>query len=641
MRRLFLILPLLLPFLAQGQCLEFCSGACSASKRALRMENRQSTHRTTGSNYDIKYWRCEWDVDPAVQYISGTVTTYFQVIEPDFQTISFDLSQNLQVDQILFNGIPVTFDHTVEDELIAYLPQIIPQGNLDSISVSYQGIPDAQGFGSFVTDIHGNDAPILWTLSEPYGAKDWWPTKQSLDDKADSIDIIVTTPLGNKVASNGLRQSEALESGKFKTHWKHRYPIPAYLVAIAVTNYAEHTDFVQLPSGTNLEVQNFVYPENEQEWDNTLDLTLDIIQFFDEYFGPYPYSEEKYGHAQFGWGGGMEHSTMSFMGGYSYTLQAHELAHQWFGNRVTCGSWEDIWLNEGFATYAVGLAVDFLGNETDWRAWREFYVDQVISEPDGSVFVTDTTSVDRIFDGRLSYAKGGYLLHMLRWMMGEDDFFLALRNYLEDPSLSFGYATTEDLKFHLESVSNINLTEFFNDWFFGEGFPSYTLSWERYPTGVIVFLEQSTSHPSVDFFEMPVPITLYGENTDTTLVLDHTFSGQEFGFEIPFFVDSIKVDPELWILSGNNISLDVDNYSTQASGIKISPIPAKESIQVLISDMEESFSFKVFNTIGQQVMQGDSSSNSMDLNIMDLATGTYIIQIIKEGKSMSKKFIKS
>lgn len=202
-----------------------------------------------------------------------------------------------------------------------------------------------------------NEKKVLWTLSEPYGARDWWPTKQTLNDKIDSCDIFVTTPSGYKVGSNGILLNVVQDGNNVIHHWKHIHAEPAYLIAIAVADYSEYIDWVPLDSGDSLMVLEYVYPCNLLSAQLQTTDIIPTMQFFIELFGDFPF--EKYGHAQFGWGGGMEHSSMTFVGGFNHGLLAHELAHQWFGDKITCGSWQDIWLNEGFATYLEGLTYDF------------------------------------------------------------------------------------------------------------------------------------------------------------------------------------------------------------------------------------------------------------------------------------------
>jgi aminopeptidase N len=516
------------------------------------------------ADYDLVYQRAEWEIDPAQYYIKGQVMAYFAPTQSGFATVNFDLSDLLQVHSVLYRGqTPLAFSHA-DDRLEILLPAEIPAGQLDSVAIRYEGAPASTGFGSFTTATVGG-SPVLWTLSQPYGAKDWWPTKQDLSDKIDSIDIIVRTPAPYRAASNGLLVSEREDGAHKIYHWRHRYPIPAYLVAIAVADYAVYSDFVPVPGGEPIEVLNYAYPGSLSNWQSASGATVEIMQLFNELFGLYPFAEEKYGHAQFAWGGGMEHQTMSFMGGMSHLLQAHELAHQWFGNKITCGSWSDIWLNEGFATYLEGMTYEFGLGPNTWRNWLQVKINQVTSQPDGAVFVADTTSVSRIFNGRLSYSKGALLLHMLRWKLGDAAFFQGVRNYLDDPALAYGYARTPDLQRHLEQASGQVLDGFFADWFYGEGHPSYQVNWQQQGSTVWVEIEQATSHPSVDFFALPVPIQFVGSGGfDTIVVFDHAFSGQLFAFEAPEAIAWANFDPELWLCSR-------DNHVTQAP---VSSLPA-------------------------------------------------------------------
>lgn len=603
----------------------------------LNFKSNEETH-----NYDLKYHRMEWTVDPAENYISGEITSYFVPTEEDFQQINFDLADNMVVTEVLY-GSELLSNEQANDNLKINLPEIIPIGQLDSISVRYEGAPNSTGFGSFVQGTH-NGIPILWTLSEPYGAKVWWPCKQDLTDKIDSVDIIVKTPDAYRVGSNGKLVSETPEEDMMVYHWKHRYPITTYLVAIAVTNYEVFSDFVEIENGA-IEVLNYVFPEDLTQAEDQLESTVEQMELFNDLFDLYPFANEKYGHAQFGWGGGMEHQTMSFMGSFSYGLQAHELAHQWFGNKVTCGSWEDIWLNEGFATYLTGLTSEFLGTSSEWNNWKSSQVNYIVSQPGGSVWVDDTTSVGRIFSGRLSYGKGAYLLHMLRWKMGDDAFFQALRNYLDDSDLAYSYARTIDLQSHLESVSGQDLTEFLDDWFYGEGYPSYFIDWYVEDNSLHLQIDQSTSHSSVDFFEMPLPIYVTGQGQDTLIRLDHNFSGQTFEIDLPFEVEQVQFDPALWILSANNsveeVAVNTITESQYSNGIKLMPNPVEDRLTIKFYDnVPEPDRIEVYTESGMLLKSLSGISSDYTLTLGDWAAGAYHIAFYWQNEKVSKTIIK-
>ncbi|MCB0464960.1 MAG: M1 family metallopeptidase, partial [Aequorivita sp.] len=439
-------------------------------------------------NYDVKYARLELNVDPTQPFISGKVTSHFEAKE-NMNAITFELVNNMTVSQVTQRGTPLSFTQNNNDEVVITLPQMQNQGVLDSLSISYSGNPISSGFGSFEVDTHNGD-PVMWTLSEPFGAKAWWPCKQDLIDKIDMIDVYITTPRFNPsneeyvAVSNGLELSQTINGSNKTTHYRHQHPIPAYLVAIAVTNYSVYTNMVP-NNGNPFPIINYVYPEYLSTAQTQTPVTVDIMNLYTDLFEEYPFADEKYGHAQFGWGGGMEHTTVSFMGGLSRGLIAHELGHQWFGDKVTCGSWQDIWLNESFATYLAGMVIENFDGEASFRSWKQDQISSTTQETDGSVYIPaqDTTSVNRIFSSRLSYNKGSMVLHMLRKKLGDAVFFQGLKDYLDDPALAYGYAKTPDLIRNMENASGEDLSEFFNDWIYGQGYPRYTIFWNQLTSG--------------------------------------------------------------------------------------------------------------------------------------------------------------
>ena len=250
--------------------------------------------------FDLKYHRYVWSIDPAVRAIGGSVTSYFTCTLAAQQEIVFDLSDSLEVDSIAHLSGALSFTHG-GDQLTATMPTPMAIDQLDSITVYYSGTPPSTGFGSFEHLKHGPDSTwVLWTLSEPYGAADWWPAKHDLNDKIDSIDAIVTCPEVYRSAGNGLLVSE-VQNGAFKTyHWRHRYSIAYYLVATAVTEYAVYSDFAALNGGPTVEVLNYVFPEDLASAQGTTSDVASQLQLFSDLFGIYPFANEKYGHAQFG-----------------------------------------------------------------------------------------------------------------------------------------------------------------------------------------------------------------------------------------------------------------------------------------------------------------------------------------------------
>ena len=616
----------------------------SAEANSALRQIMNAQNANTG-NYDVKYHRLELNIDPSVATISGDVTTYFEAKEA-MTEITFDLADNMIVSQVLQRGSNLSYTQNSDDELIITLPTTQAQGVLDSLTVSYAGNPVSSGFGSFEQTTHGNDNdPIIWTLSEPYGAKGWWPCKQDLIDKIEDIDVYITTPVLNPLnkpyvaVSNGLEQSQVVTGSEKTTHFKHGHPIPAYLIAVAVTNYEVYSHEVA-NNGNPFHIVNYVYPENLASAQASTGVTVDIMNLFTNLFEEYPFADEKYGHAQFGWGGGMEHTTISFMGSFNRGLIAHELAHQWFGNKITCGSWKDIWLNEGFATYLSGLVIEGLDGAPSFKSWRQQTVNNITSQPHGSVYLTDqdTTSVNRIFSSRLSYNKGAMVLHMLRKKLGDADFYRGLQNYLDSPDLAYDYAKTEDFIDVMEATTGEDLDEFFNDWVYNQGYPTYAVNWNQDESQLQLMVSQTQSHASVSFFEAEVPIRIlgtFGESLD--LVLNNTINNEQFFETVNFTVQEVLIDPDYHLISKNNTaSLSTSDFNFD-DDIILYPSPTTSVINLIKPEHIEVETIKVYNSLGQLVLQHHWSAQ---IHLNTLASGLLFVQIQTKDKTITKRVVK-
>ncbi len=591
-------------------------------------------------NYDLQYVRLELDLDPTQQYISGIVTSHFKMLQnsPD---IYFDLKNNLAVSNVKYHGQDLTFQQLSTDEIRINFPSTLSAQTTDSLSITYSGIPSTVEQAFVATTTPAGD-PILATLSEPFGAKQWWPTKQSMNDKIEKLDIKISTPAQYTVGSNGKLMSETiLGNGKKITYWQTNYPIPAYLFALGISNYTKLNSTITT-TNSSFPFLNYVYPSwATADTQSKLDWTAISMQTFEDHFGLYPYRNEKYGHMQFNWGGGMEHATMTSMGYYGLDLIAHELAHQWFGDKLTCGTWNDIWLNEGFATMGEYVVYEkLLMSPAQFQTYLQSEMDNITSFAGGSVYVPDNQlTSNRIFDGRLTYTKGGYVLRMIKWILGDEQFYAMLKAYQNNAAFAYNYVKTNDFRDFLSSYTGRNFTEFFNDWIYGEGYPIYQIRWTQDPTSkkLTFRVGQTRSSSSVSFFELPLPIKVSGSGGQTAyFVLDHTSNNQYFTQDVNFDVTNVTFNYEKQIITkGSTVTKD-NNLAVNdinQKNIIVYPNPAKSFIK--ISGLQKSTDYEIFSIDGKLIKNGIANPDS-EINISTLVKGTYVLKF----NNQSVKIIK-
>lgn len=606
----------------------------SASKKLSAFELANSY------NYDLKHIKAQWSINPQNGFIEGNIIYRFQMLQTS-NKLELDCADALNIISVTYHNNSCTYVHS-NQILSIQLPTTLNSGEFDSLIISYNGLPVSTGLSSYQVGSHLGDS-VVATLSQPYGSRDWWPSKMSLDDKIDSADIFITVPKPYKAGSNGLLVHIDSTLTHFTYHWKTKYPSATYLYGVATYPYIEKTRYLKVGADT-IFLQHYLYPDYEEELENYTLMLDSLITFFSEKFGQYPFIKEKYGHAQWNRAGGMEHQTMSFMGNFHHELVAHELAHQWFGDMVTCGSWSDIWLNEGFATYCTMLTYQYFFGGFYWKSSRETVLERALLD-NGSVFCDDTTNVFRIFNPYLSYAKGAYLLHMLRWLMGDAKFFSAINAYLNDADAKYAFAKTPKFKYHLEQAYGKNLDEFFEDWYYGKGFPRYSLYWTQANDSSVVFrLTQKTTVPeSVDFFEMPVPIKFYYADTVMNLLINHKNNTDEFTLKYHLPLDSIVIDPELWIAAAKKEVIRKD-YLIEKGDLFIYPNPIGNTLHIEHQYNTPINSIVIYDYLGRLIHEDYSlhiqAYEPYYLDVSSLIAGIYIIKIRTKDFVYTLRFVK-
>ncbi len=545
-------------------------------------EYQQQNNILAGETFDVSYYKIDFTLTTSPEYLSGMVRMEAVSTVSNLTAITLDLMNSMNVDSVNVGGVPAVFVQNPATVDIT-LDRSYTVGELVTVGVFYQGVPGSSGFGSFEFSSHSG-TPWIWSLSEPYGAKDWWPCKDHPSDKADSVDILVTCNSAYKVGANGKLQSVTNNGDGTVTYsWKETHPISTYLVFIAVTNYAEFSNWFKYSPTDSMEVLNYVLPEHLASAQAGLPRAVDGLEIFSDLFGLYPFINEKYGHSEFGWGGGMEHQTMTSLGGFSEGLVIHELAHQWFGDMITCRTWPDLWLNEGFATYCEALYNEVkYGTGSYWST-----INSEISSAKnatGTLYLQDTSGVGSMFNYSRVYAKGAVVLHMLRHVIGDSLFFQALYNYSNDPRFKYGTAITADLQEVCETTSGMDLDYYFNEWVYGESYPRYEYSWLTEPDGdrysVSVTIGQSTPTSNPPFFTMPVDLKVTGIAWDTTVTVFNNAIQQTFTFSVAQNPNGVQLDPEGWIMKGivsGNISIQP---ITKYFGDVVIGIGKKDSVTV-------------------------------------------------------------
>jgi aminopeptidase N len=478
---------------------------------------------------------------------------------------------------------------------------------------------------------------VVWSLSEPFSAFEWFPCKQSLTDKADSCAVSITVPDTCKAGSNGLLELVTpLGNGQTRYDWKHRHPIDYYLISVSVAKYVEYNVYANPIGAPNpILIQNYIYdnPATLPNFQAEIDETVDFMELYYDLFGPYPFEDEKYGHCMAPISGGMEHQTMTTQGFFEKTLTSHELAHQWWGNNVTCASWSDIWINEGFASYSEYLMLQNLYPGEQGPFMQQVH-NSVMNQAGGSVWVLDSLNESRIFSGRLTYDKGSAIIHTMRYKINNDQlFFEGLRAF----QVAFKDSTATGIAFKnfMENFTGMDFTPFFNQWYFGEGYPTYSVKWNQSGNDAAIEISHITSMSQVTpTYTNDIDLRFIRQGqADTIIRFNINSNTEQFSiYNIGTLTGSIGIDPNNWIINkvgsitmDPNLNVGIES-SLEIQNMLVYPNPSNGEFTVQNIPFNAR-SFELFDQTGRFILAQKATKEGV-IRLSNLSDGTYIFSVV-------------
>jgi aminopeptidase N len=597
----------------------------------------------TGQNYNVRFYFLDLNISDSSTYIQGHVAVHITVNAQTGQQIMLDMLDLLNADSVNVNQKKAAYNHSANMMNIT-LP-VLPAGDsLVVIDVFYHGLGKSAGDvpGIYNKTNAATNKQVTWTLSESFHALSWFPCKQSLTDKADSVYVFLSTDKNLKAGSNGLlTASKDLPDNRVRYEWKCRHPIDYYLISFAVGDYMDYSFYAPVNDSDSVLVQNYIYNNTDYFNQNKslIDKTSDLIKLYSGLYGDYPFKNEKYGHCVAPSGGGMEHQTMTTLVNFSFLLVAHELFHQWFGDYLTCKTWQDIWINEGFASYAEYLANQYLVSQSEADSWMVRTQEYVKSLPNGSVFIPAelANNEDRIFDFRLTYAKGAAIIHMIRQEVGNDElFFRIMREFIN--RYKNNTATGNDMRDLCTEMTGRSFDRFFDQWYTGEGYPVLAVNWfQRNDTLYVRSLE--TPSATTPVFNSLVEYQVSLANHDTIITHRQESALDNWQVYLHGQISSVVVDPHHWLIMNVTGVSKVGN--DQQTHFMLTPNPARDKITLHFTDPVYNYKLYLADSSGRILYTEEANTSEKNIDIGKLAKGMYFVIVNEKNEIYQTRFIKN
>jgi len=604
-------------------------------------------------DYDVHFYGLDISISPSSTYVSGNVTIGVSSLVDKLDTFAVELIPEMAIDSAFQGEDKLATPTRKGDNVLFPIQTIQNKGTHFSVKIYYHGTSPRGGFFSGISVAYNSlwKKKVAWTLSEPFAAKTWFPVKQDLKDKADSAWIFLTVDSSYMAGSEGLLTAVTkLPGGKKRFEWKTRYPIDYYLLSYAVADYRDYSFYAHPdnPVGDSVLVQNYIYNSDRyfSEAKSAIKKTANLIDLYVKLFGPYPFRKEKYGQSLTELSGGMEHQTMTTLGNFGFDLVAHELGHMWFGDNVTCADWSDIWVNEGFATYADYLANEYINGDLLAHVFIIKAKNNVLSLPGGSVYIPKDQIYPgnewRIFNSRLTYDKGALILHMLRHEINNDTiFFKILKTYQTE--FAGGVATGDDFKSVVNAVTGGDYTWFFKQWYYGEGYPIYSVEWYDSTNILHLTSTQTTSTTNPEFFKMWMDYKIeFANGHDTLIRLQQTANINQFTISISGKVQRIVVDPNDWTLQRveNVSSVGISNRDNLAY-FSMGPVPVNRNLYINFQHPTSAAKHILVSDLnGRKLLRATTFAKSFTINTSQFRKGLYLVRVETAGHVFIRKFIR-
>ena len=581
---------------------------------------------------DVIHYDIHIELFPDSEYIEGHTAIQFLPNENIKNYLTFDFA-GLQVDSVTIDNAKYDY-HLEGEQIIIDIQSEITAANTQLVQIFYKGKPEK---GLYFRK-NSDKKQIIFTYSEPFDARYWFPCKDDPSDKA-LLDMIIIAPDDYIVVSNGiLKEKRVNGGGNTSWYWQENYPIASYLISFATGPYivVEQTHTWKTKT---MPLQYYVYVQDESKGISALSLTQDMLYFYNDFIGMYPFFNDKYAmiEAPFTEAAAMENQTATIMAEYiidDESTIAHELAHQWWGNALTPESFDDIWLNEGFASYFDALFTEHKYGKEAFTDQMLFYRSRVFQ--DKSLQSPIYAPPAQYLFGRAVYYKGAWVLHMLRNKVGGQNFQQISRSYYE--TFKYGNVTSDAFIEICESQSGQNLKGFFNQWLYYGGMPIITGAWEQNGESVNILLEQIQAEP---IYALDLDIKVQGISQDTLITLNFNLKSQYIYLSFAEPVVQVIIDPDNKLFIRNSSPIYI--VPSQSKIVNIFPNPFNEQVTIRYQlNRPQDIEIKIYNVLGEKITTLVKGKRGTGLHFVqwngkNTSSGTYFcILNTPEGRDVKK-----